>query len=246
MNGYSPLSHLIALGLIAWLHVMLRQAAGRNQLIRARILVVSTLLGWVLVSSLVAYRGYYLSLNEGYLLLLMGAAATYILIAILALASQDVRTLMGRFLDRTSYASLTRVHVVRIAAIGTLYKWYIGALPGHFILPVGVPDLLIGLTALSMGRRVSEEAGTNRSLFIAWNVLGAGLLLLALPLIELSQPGPFHVFEDGIRTDEVLSFPMSIIPTFAAPLFILLHVAALIKVRQETISRRGHQKASQP
>ncbi|MCH6561161.1 MAG: hypothetical protein IH800_01915 [Myxococcales bacterium] len=129
---------------------------------------------------------------------------------------------------------LTRLHVFRIAALGTIYKWYSGALPGHFVLPVGVPDLLIGLTALPLSRRVAGGLGPNRSLFIGWHVLGAGCLLLAVPLIQLSQPGPLHFSTQGPATDEVLSFPMSIVPTFVAPLLILLHVAALIKAGRET------------
>ncbi len=234
MDKFSPLSHLIALGLLTWLYVMLRRTAGRDELVRARLLITGGLLAWIVASSVLAYRGAYLALNEDYLLLVLGQAATPTLLAILALASRDVRELLARFIARTPYASLTRLHVFRIAALGTIYKGYIGALPGHFILPVGVPDLLIGLTALPLSRRIAGGLGPNRSLFISWHALGAGCLLLAVPLIQLSQPGPLHFFTQGPATDEVLSFPMSIVPTFVAPLLILLHLAALIKAGRET------------
>ncbi len=234
MGNFSPLSHLIALGLLAWLHLTLRRAAGSGELVRARVLITGVLLAWIVASSLIAYRGAYLALNRDYLLLVMGQAMAPLLLGILALASQDVRALLARFIARIPYTSLTRVHWFRIAALGTIYKWYIGALPGHFILPVGVPDLLIGLTALPLGQRIANGLGSERGLFIAWHVLGASCLLLAIPLIQLSQPGPFQVFTQGPNTDGVLSFPMSIVPTFVAPLLVLLHLAALIKVNRET------------
>ncbi len=36
------------------------------------------------------------------------------------------------------------------------------------------------------------------------------------------------------RTDEVLAFPMSIVPTFVAPFFIGLHAAALLCLARES------------
>ena len=161
-----------------------------------------------------------------------GIAAPYALVGTLALASGRVRALLRRFVEGISLESLTTVHGVRVLAIGTIYKWWVGALPGHFILPVGVPDFLIGATAFALSRRIARDPVGSRGLFAAWNAIGAGILLLAVPLIQLSQPGPLQVFTEGPRTDPVLQFPMSIVPTFVAPLFIGLHVVALLRIRR--------------
>ena len=194
---------------MAWLAFHLRAAA--PDLRTAQRMVLGALVGWIVLSTALAFGGYYQTLNADYLLLVIGTAMPILLVTSLALASRDVRALLMRFVDRTPLPALTGVHVVRIAALGTIYKWAIGALPAHFILPVGVPDLLIGLTALSMSRRVSH-AGADR-LFVAWNAIGAGSLPIAPILIQLSQPGPLRVFMEGPNTDEVLGFPMSIVPT---------------------------------
>ncbi len=239
MLPFSPLSHLIALGLVAWLGVMFGRVAPERDLRAARLSVLAVLLGWILASSAIAYRGLYLRWNAEYLLVVAGTLAPLVLVSGLAAVSPRVRRLFAVFLERISLESLTSVHVVRVLAIGTLYKWLSGALPGHFIVPVGIPDFLIGLTALPMSWRVAKDPRAYRRLFTAWNLIGAGAYLLAVPLIQLSQPGPLHLFSGGARTDEVLSFPMSIVPTFIAPVLLAIHVASLVKVRWHQTDSSG-------
>ena len=45
--------------------------------------------------------------------------------------------------------------------------------------------------------------------------------------MQLSQPGPFWIYREPPSTDLVLAFPMALVPTFIAPLLVLLHGAAL-------------------
>ena len=72
-----------------------------------------------------------------------------------------------------------------------------------------------------------EDLGVARPLLVAWNAVGAAVLLSAPVLIQLSQPGPFQLYFQGPTTHEVLGFPMSIVPTLVAPLFVGLHLIAL-------------------
>ena len=109
MLEYSPLSHLIALALLAWLSVMCRRVAGGPELRAARYLLLGALLAWVAASSWIAYRGAYLALNASHLLLVWGTAAPYALVGALALASSGVRTLLRRFAEGISLESLAAV-----------------------------------------------------------------------------------------------------------------------------------------
>ena len=167
MLTYSPLSHLIAFGLLAWLSVMFNRVTAPGEQKGAKVAVIGVLFLWVLASSRIAYSGYYLSLNENYLLIVVGTAMPLILVAILALVSKPVRTLLDLFINRMSFEALSWVHIVRIAALGTIYKWHLGELPSHFILPVAIPDFLIGLSAYFISRRVVRK-GPDR-LFVGWN-----------------------------------------------------------------------------
>lgn len=229
----SPISHLIALGLLAWLAVQMRRSTQHSPRAGAVMLIVGTLGAWLLVSSWLAYQGLYLALNESWLLILWAIPAPLVLIGVLALASPGVRSTLADFARRTPLDALVRIHAVRILALGTIYKWISGELPTHFILPVGVPDLFIGLTALGLARLATREGRGRRSLLIAWNALGAAVLLPAGVLMQLSQPGPFQLYLEGPNTNEVLGFPMSIVPTLVAPLFIALHGVALYRLISE-------------
>ena len=234
----SPISHLVSLGLIAWLYVMLRRVTGPSELRGARARLVGVLSAWALLSSWLAYAGYYEALNERYLLLTVCQPVPFLLVGALAGASASVRELLRSFVERVPLASFASVHAVRVLAVGTIYKWWVGLMPSHFIVPVAFPDFAIGLTALWMARRMARNPAGNARLFIAWNVAGAVILMLAIPLIQLSQPGPLQLFTEGPRTDEVIGFPMSIIPTFAAPLLVMLHAASLLALRARSLDER--------
>ena len=166
-------------------------------------------------------------MNESWLLILWGTAAPLVLLGALVLVSPGARSTLADFALHTPLEALTRVHAVRILALGTIYKWLVGELPTHFILPVGVPDFLIGLTAFWIARLSTRDPQRARPLLIAWNAVGVAVLLSAPVLIQLSQPGPFQLYFQGPTTHEVLGFPMSIVPTLAAPVFVGLHLIAL-------------------
>jgi hypothetical protein len=222
--AFSPLTHALALFVIGWLALQLRNSVGRGELRAARVSLFALLLGWLLASSWLALRGAYLARP---LLVIAGSAVLPTALVLLALVSRDLRALLGSFASRVPAASFVRVHALRIAALGTIYKWWAGALPAHFILPVGVPDLLIGLSALPLAARLAGGSNALRRLETAWHLVGAGVLLLALPLMQLSQRGPLWIYRELPSTDLVLAFPMAIVPTFIAPLLVLLHGAAL-------------------
>lgn len=231
MFEVSPLSHLIAATLLVWLGRGLGRVAATPALRRARTLSVAALAAWGLVSSWIAWRGWYLALNADTLLILFGVAAPILVLAGM-LAFPSGRELVLRFADETPGQALARIHTLRILGIGAVYGWWIGEIPGHFEVPVGIPDLLIGLTAPLVALRVGRDPAGSRRLFAVWNILGAAVLLQAPLWMQLSQPGPLHFFHDGPRTDDVLSFPMAIVPTLVAPLFISVHAAALVQLRR--------------
>ena len=228
--SFSPLTHALALFLLGWLGWQAGRVARGRELLGAKLALLVVMVGWLAASSWLALRGAYLAANEDRLLIVAGTAFLPIAIVALGLISRDVRALLARFADGVPLAQLTGVHVLRAAALGTLYKAWIGALPLHFIVPVGVPDFLIGLSALPLAAAVRRASVSSRVQRI-WHAGGAGVLLLAVPLIQLSQPGPLHWFREGPTTDQVLAFPMAIVPTFVAPLLIGLHLAALVQLR---------------
>lgn len=126
--------------------------------------------------------------------------------------------------DTTPWHWLAYFHALRIAALGTAYKTWIGEFPAYFELLVGVPDLLFGISALYVGRQARRGELTRRG-FLWWNVAGALVIVPAAPIVlQLGLPGPLQIFDSLPDARAVFAWPMSIAPVFGVPLFVVLNL----------------------
>ena len=84
----------------------------------------------------------------------------------------------------------------------------------------------IGVTAPFAALRLANPA--HRKAFILWQVLGITDLVNALALGALAGVIDPH----GIPTAAMTVLPMSYIPTFAVPLFLILHIICIAQARR--------------
>jgi hypothetical protein len=103
-------------------------------------------------------------------------------------------------------------------------------LPGVFALPAGFGDVLVGLTALLVAAIHAAELRGRDGLVVAWNILGITDLVIALAFGFLSAPGPLQLLSLSQPNYLVGAYPLAMIPVFAVPLSIILHLASLSKV----------------
>lgn len=195
---------------------------------RACSILLVVLCAWVVTSSTLAVSGVYL--NERalrFLPLLCGFLVPVCIVAASMGLHPVLRSGVLGILESLPVSWLIRAQAIRITAIGTIIKYLNGDLPGHFILPVGVPDFLIGLTALPMAWWATRDPAKARSSLIAWNVIGALIFLAAGILMHVSMPGPVQLFTSGPTTKSLFEFPLALVPTFLVPCFVGLHLACL-------------------
>ena len=106
-------------------------------------------------------------------------------------------------------------------------------LPGAFALPAGFGDVLVGFTALLVAA-IYAQGGSHRSwLVAAWNVFGLADLAIAVTTGFLSAPGPFQMLSFGEPNYLVGAYPLVMVPVYAVPLSILLHIGSLTKLTWE-------------
>ena len=67
---------------------------------------------------------------------------------------------------------------------------------------------------------------------------GIFVLFVALVTLQLSLPGSLRIFTDEPTTRMVVSFPMVLVPTFIAPMFILIHLLSIKQVFEQGVSSR--------
>jgi hypothetical protein len=125
---------------------------------------------------------------------------------------------------------LTVAQTWRIGGIVFVILYLQGALPGAFALPAGWGDFAIGITAPVVAWYWKRPFPYRT--FIAWNVLGCLDLVVAVTLGVLASASPVGVLGGDVTTRLMGQFPLSLIPTFFVPLFLIFHLISLIQVRR--------------
>ena len=148
------------------------------------------------------------------------AVAPVLLFAAAYLLSPGVRN----FVLGLDLRLLTAFQLWRVVGFVFLALYAFGALPGVFAWPAGLGDVAVGIAAAFALRRLAGDADfalSRRYLWFPW----AGLLDFAVAVAAAAlAPG-------GITSAPMDVWPLNIFPSFLVPLFIILHLMALLKVR---------------
>lgn len=112
------------------------------------------------------------------------------------------------------------MHALRIAAVGGVAKGFAGVLPASFAFPVGIPDLLFGVSTLLIGV-FWPNGGLSRRTLIVWNIVGIAVILPAAPLLmQMGLPGPLYTLTSAPDARGLFEFPLVLAPTLIVPFFI--------------------------
>lgn len=116
---------------------------------------------------------------------------------------------------------LTLVQTLRIEGFAFLVLAFYSILPRTFALSAGWGDIVIGATASLAAWKLATP--NRRGSFIVWQILGIADLVNAVLMGTLAGIINPH----GISTGAMTVLPLSLIPTFAVPLFLILHVICI-------------------
>jgi hypothetical protein len=128
---------------------------------------------------------------------------------------------------------LVVVQLYRILGVVFLSLYALGLLPGEFAIPAGWGDVAVGTAAPVIGYLLYKGIRGSRGAAVSWSVIGILDLLVAVTTGFLTGPGPLQMLALQHPNVLVSSFPLVLVPVFAVPLSILLHVAALSKLKAE-------------
>jgi hypothetical protein len=141
--------------------------------------------------------------------------------AVWSAASQPFR----QFLLSLDIRALTIVQSWRILGFVFLALYAYSILPAQMALPAGLGDIAIGATAPLVALKLASAQ--HKKSFIFWQLLGITDLVTALGTgvtAQLTHP-------QGIPTTAMTVLPMSLIPTFGVPLFLMLHFISIAQAR---------------
>lgn len=131
-----------------------------------------------------------------------------------------------------SLAALIAVQTSRVIGVVFVVAWTEGALPAGFALPAGLGDVAIGVAAPFVAAAVAAGKPFAGRLALAWNLLGLADLALAVALGVLHSGSPLGVLATFPTSDAIVHYPLSLVPTVAVPLAIILHLEASRRLRR--------------
>ena len=125
------------------------------------------------------------------------------------------------------------VQFYRIVGVGFIILWARGILPAVFAFSAGFGDIFIAITSLFVALLYFKNKHYTRKIAIIWNYLGILDLVIALSIGFLGFPRPVQFVPLSPSTEPLSLFPLVIIPLFAVPLAILLHLFSLRVLKKE-------------
>jgi hypothetical protein len=139
----------------------------------------------------------------------------------------------SRILAAVPQSWLVGLQVYRGAGAIFLLLLGLGLLPGVFALPAGFGDVTVGLVALLVVAVASRGSKSAPAWILGWNLFGIADLVVAVGTGFLSSPSRFQLLSPEAPNVLVGLFPLVLIPIYAVPLSVILHLASLTKLARE-------------
>jgi hypothetical protein len=191
---------------------------------RVRRLVAGAVVGWAALVFLLGARGAFASHADRFdPWVLLGIAVPFLLGVLLFTTVPSLRRLAAAL--PTPW--LIGLQVYRVVGFTFVIAAWQGRIPFQFALPAGLGDFAIGLLAPLVALSLARGRRGSHALAVAWNLAGIADLVVAVTLGVLTSPSTIQVLAIGHANAEVTRFPFVLIPAFAVPASLLLHVLTL-------------------
>ncbi len=147
------------------------------------------------------------------------------LTTLLALAYRRI-TPLRTWIDSLDLRTIVFLHVIRFVGIYFLVLGERGVLPQRIALPAGAGDVAVAILALVVALYPFSESIRRRAIYY-WNIFGLVAILLVLSSIVRTA------VSGSRELAHFAELPLSLFPTFLAPLIIASHLAIFRRLADE-------------
>lgn len=191
-------------------------------------LTISILIIWLSIAAILGTFGVFAadpSQPPIYLLTAIGGPVA-LFIALYCLSSQFREGAL-----KVDLHLLTAMQGWRVIGAQFIVLYVYGLLPGHFAWPAGLGDFVIGLAAPFVVWSMVTSSPHWRRNVILLNVFGLLDFAGAICFGVLGASTPYGLLAGEATTNIMNVMPLSLIPTFGVPFFIVLHILSLLQLR---------------
>jgi hypothetical protein len=127
---------------------------------------------------------------------------------------------------------LTAVQAWRVIGVMFLALYAFGLLPGLFAWPAGLGDAAVGVAAPFVLLAMLRDAPNWQRRVFWLNVGGLVDFAGAIGTGVLTSNSALGFFSNGAPRVDLGDLPLTLVPAFAVPLWIIFHVISLLQLRQ--------------
>ncbi len=210
--------------ILVW--VIFRQALNSIEVAHKKLislLIAVILSGWLVGALVLSHSGFFLKLSLSPLPNI-GLLFAPIVVGLNILAKSAV---FKKIVANIYQPWLIGVQVTRVMGVVFLALYAQGLMPAEFAFPSGIGDILVGITAPVVALILFYNPPRGRKLAIVWNIIGFAELSLAIFLGFFTSPTPYQWLALNNPNKLLFDFPLALVPTFAVPLSLLLHIFSL-------------------
>ena len=131
---------------------------------------------------------------------------------------------------------LTAFQSWRVIGVMFLVLYAYGLLPAIFAFPAGIGDVFVGIAAPFVAIAIARNTPGWRRQALWLNLAGLLDFALAVGTGVLTSPSPVGVFAGATTSGIMSELPLTLIPAFAVPLWIIVHLISLLQLRRRTAS----------
>lgn len=122
---------------------------------------------------------------------------------------------------------LIGVQTMRVMGAAFLTLYARGLMPFEFAIPAGIGDIVIGSTAPFVALVLFFNHSWGRAVAIVWNGIGFLELTVSIILGFFTSLTPYQLLALNNPNELLFNFPLALVPLFAVPLSLLLHIFSL-------------------
>lgn len=198
-----------------------------NKRLAVLLIAAVTLIGWYGLVVLIGRTGFFATNPLFFPFIIFGFVGLYIILK-RVYRSPAVRSVFAAIPIHWLHA----VQILRVMGYGFLTAAALRLLPAEFAIPTGIGDVIIGLTAPVFAYLSTKKTDFAQKASITWNYLGIADLIIAISLGIVTFPRPFQLLPTEVVTTNIALFPFVIVPLFAVPVSIMIHLFAIRGLNQ--------------
>ncbi len=158
---------------------------------------------------------------------------TVVIPVALFLAAYGLSPRFERFVLAQDLRTLTMMQHWRVMGFTFLLLYSFNVLPALFAWPAGLGDVAVGLAAIVVIARMDRDPDyALSSRFVRFHLLGLLDFAVAVATSALAAGAFPSLIPNGITSAPMDVWPLNLFPSFIVPAFIILHLTALLKVRE--------------